>query len=140
MPEQGGGEYQKFLPEDVPAWQMPFWEGLRAHRLVMQRCSSCGTLRHVPKELCRHCLTLGATWSDVSELGELYTYAVVHRAPTPAFQEEAPYVIAHVTMDAGPRMTGRLRVDPSELVIGMRVRAAYNDVTDGWTLLEFVPA
>ena len=77
----------------------------------------------------------------MSGRGEVYTYTVVHRAPTAGYQAEAPYVIAHIEMDAGVRMTGRLRdIEPDEARIGMPVLAVYADITDRWTLLEFVPA
>ncbi len=62
------------------------------------------------------------TWTPIAGTGEVYTYTVVHRAPTPAYQADAPYVIAHVTMDEGPRMISTLvDRDPAKVVIGMPV-------------------
>lgn len=131
---------EKFLPEDLPNWQIPYWDALRDHRLAVQRCNECGSLRNVPKELCAHCHSAGATWTEIPGGGEIYTYTVVHRAPTPAYQAEAPYVLAHVAMDAGIRMIGRVRdIDPEEVRIGLRVKASYDDVSSLWTLLQFEP-
>jgi uncharacterized OB-fold protein len=71
----------------------------------------------------------------------LYTYTVVRRAPTPAYQREAPYVIAHVEMAEGFRMTSNLRgVQLENVAIGMPVRIQYEDATPEWTLFHFVPA
>lgn len=129
-----------FVPEEVPHWQMPFWESLREHELRVQRCGNCGTFCHVPKEICPSCHSSQRSWEPIAETGTVYTYTVVHRAPTPGYQAEAPYVIAFVEMDAGVRMSGRLRgLDPESARVGLPVRAAYADVTERWTLLEFSP-
>ena len=70
----------------------------------------------------------------------MYTYTVVHRAPTPAYQADVPYVIAHVTMDEGPRMISTLiECDTAKVEIGMPVEIAFDDVTDDVTLYRFRP-
>ena len=131
-------DYPKFLPEGIPAWQQPFWQSLRDHAVKVQKCDSCGALRYVPKELCNRCFTTAATWTPISGQGSVYTYTVVQRAPTPAYQEGAPYVIVHVDMDEGFRMIGSLTgVDADAVAIGQRVMASYDDVSPEWTLLNF---
>ena len=74
---------------------------------MLQRCDRCGRFRFIPSELCT-CGSAQYTWTPIAGTGEVYTYTVVHRAPTPAYQADAPYVIAHVTMDEGPRMISTL--------------------------------
>ena len=136
-----GEAYGKFLPEGIPAWQQPFWDSLRAHRVEVQRCDGCGAFRYVPKEICNRCHRPEATWTPLAGTGEVYTYTVVRRAPTPAYQAEAPYALVHVSMDEGFRMIGSMRVDDAGTVaIGRRVRVAYDDVTADWTILRFEPA
>lgn len=130
--------YQKFLPEGIPSWQMPYWQSLREHAVRIQRCDPCGTYRYVPKEICPSCHSSQARWAPITGTGELYTYTVVRRAPTPAYQAEAPYVIVHAAMDEGFRMIGSLRgADPGSISIGDRLRVAYEDATAAWTLLQF---
>jgi uncharacterized OB-fold protein len=134
-------EYQKFLPEDIPDSQRPFWDSLQEHSVRVQRCDDCGTWRYIPKDLCPRCHGESATWTRISGQGEIYTYTVVRRAPTPAYQADAPYVLAHVTMAEGFRMIASLTgIDPEAVKIGMPVEAAYEDVTPEWTLLTFQPA
>ncbi len=56
-------------------------------------CSSattCGQLRFVPSERCRNCGSPSATWTPVSGDATVYTFSIVHRAPTPAYQADAP--------------------------------------------------
>ncbi|MGU3498707.1 Zn-ribbon domain-containing OB-fold protein [Mycobacterium sp. C31M] len=134
-------DYAKLLPEAIPAWQMPFWESLKRHEVHVQVCDDCGKHRYAPKEICAQCHSVNATWTPVAGTGEIYTYTVVRRAPTKAFQADAPYVIAHIAMDEGFRMIGTVSdVDPETVRIGDRVVVDYLDVTADWTLLTFVPA
>ena len=93
-----------------------------------------------PRTSARTATASSATWTRISGRGEVYTYTVVRRAPTPAYQAEAPYVLAHVTMAEGFRMIASLTgTDPETVKIGMPVEVAYEDVTPEWTLLTFQP-
>jgi uncharacterized protein len=130
--------YSKFLPEDIPSWQMEFWQSLRDRHLALQRCANCGAYRYVPKEICNHCQSSSATWEPVSGRGLVYSFTVVHRAPTPAYQSDAPYAIVHVDMEEGVRMVGRWRgEDIDGIRIGLPVRLAYDSVTSDWTMIGF---
>ena len=133
--------YEKLLPADVPAWHQPYWDSLRRHSVEVQKCDNCGAFRYVPKEICSQCFSTDYSWSSIRPTGEIYTFTIIHRAPTPAYQAGAPYVIVHVTMDDGFRMIGGLmNVDPQTVRIGQRVKITYEDVTSEWTLLQFEPA
>lgn len=130
--------YDKFVPELTPLHE-PFWEAVRRHELQLQRCDACPRFRFVPCELCR-CGSAASTWTPIAGTGEVYTYTVVHRAPTAAYQADAPYVIAHVTIDEGPRLISNLiGCPPSEVRIGMPVRVVFEDVTPSLTLYKFAP-
>jgi uncharacterized OB-fold protein len=130
--------YEKLLPEITPLHQ-PFWDSVKAHAAQLQRCDDCGAFRFIPTELCS-CGSAASTWTPIAGTGEVYTYTVVHRAPTPAYQADAPYVIAHVTLAEGPRMIANVvGVDPAEIRIGMPVRLGYDDVTPEVSLFHFEP-
>jgi uncharacterized protein len=134
-------EYTKFLPEGIPPLQMPFWESLKARAVQVQRCDNCGKYLYIPKDLCNNCYSEQLTWTPINGHGEIYTYTVVRRAPTPAYAEDAPYTLVHVTMDEGFRMIAKLNgVAPEDVRIGMPVRITYEEVTPEWTLMEFEPA
>jgi len=129
-------DYDKFLPEITPLHE-PFWAALKEHRVVLQRCSACGQFRFVPCEICP-CGSAASSWEPIAGTGEVYTYTVVHRAPTPAYQADAPYVIAHVTMDEGPRMISTIvDCEPGAVQIGMPVEIVFDDVTEDLTLYRF---
>ena len=131
--------YEGFRP-DVTPLDAPFWDALRRHELVVQRCDECGQRRFVPSERCHRCASPSATWTPVSGGATVYTYSVVHRAPTPAYQADAPYAIAYVELVEGPRMPTRLvEVDTDAVEIGMPVEVVFEDVDDGLTLYRFRP-
>jgi len=132
--------YDKFLPDRSPLDE-PFWAATSAHALRLQRCDTCGSFRFIPSEICSECHSEEVTWSLVSGLGSIYTYTIVHRAPTPAYQRDAPYVIVHVTLSGGPRMIGNLiGCDPYQVQIGMPVEIVFDDVLADLTLYRFQPA
>ena len=66
----------------------------------------------------------------------------MHRVK-PRFEDEAPYVIAVVTLAEGPRMMTNLvevEPEPANLPADMALEVVYDDVTDEITLPKFVPA
>ena len=102
----------------------PFWDGIAGGRLRLQRCRACA--RHVfyPRSVCPHCMAAELEWVDASGRGTVHALTVVHRA-APGFAEEAPYVVALVELEEGPRMMTRLLgVAPGEAKIGMPVEVA----------------
>jgi len=132
--------YEKFVPT-YTAMHIPFWEGLKTHHLVLQRCDSCTKFRFTPKEICPYCHGREWTWTPVSGKGTVYTFSVVHRAPMPAYQADVPYVIAHVEIPEGPRiMSNLVHVDPEAITIGMPVQVLFEDVTPELTLFKWEPA
>ena len=132
---------QPFLPpDDMPEFHRPFWEGLKARRLTVQKCHN-GHLRFIPTEICGKCGSEEWTWEPMSGRGKVYTYTVIRRGPTPAYQKDAPYVIAHVELEEGPRMISNLiGCAPGQVRIGMPVEVVYADVSPEWTLYKFKPA
>lgn len=133
---------EKFLPpDDLPEFHLPFWAALKRHELRLQQCEDCGTLRYIPAEICPRCGSRACAWTPVSGRGRIYTYTVVRRGPTAAYQAEAPYVIAHVELEEGPRMISNLvGCDPAQARIGLPVEVVYEDVSSDWTLFKFRPA
>jgi uncharacterized OB-fold protein len=134
--------YTKFLPpDDMPAFHAPFWESVREHRTRIQKCSDCGKMRFIPLEICPNCHSTECDWTEISGRGTLYSYTIIHRAPTPAYQADAPYVIGHVTLEEGPRMIANLvGIQPDDVKIGMSLEITYLDVGDGQSLFAFQPS
>ncbi|MFE0258363.1 bifunctional MaoC family dehydratase N-terminal/OB-fold nucleic acid binding domain-containing protein [Streptomyces sp. NPDC059010] len=103
-----------------------FWEGVQRHRLLIQRCTGCGTLRHPWLPGCNACG--GLDWDTVEASGEgtVYSYVVMHHPPFPAF--DPPYAVALVELAEGVRMIGNVVGAPYDKVrIGLPVRLEFQE-------------
>lgn len=112
----------------------PFWEGCAAGELRYQRCGHCGHAQLIPRALCADCHHDQLHWLVSRGLGRILSFTVVHRAPSAAFKEAVPYVIAIVDMDEGFRLMVNVEDSAGKaLSIGQPVRIRYR-VLDGATL------
>ena len=89
------------------ALSAPYWEGAAAGRLLIQRCTACGTLRHYPRLLCSNCHSTAADWIEASRRGVIHSWTVAHHAYHPSFAAELPYTLVTVDLQEGPRALGR---------------------------------
>ena len=117
----------------------PFWAAAREGHLALQRCSECGSYRWTPQVLCINCHSEAYEWTPVSGRGRVYSYSIVHRAPTSEF--ESPYVVAVVELDEGPLMlTNIVGCSLDAVRVGMPVEVALRPLDDQITLYPFRPA
>ena len=117
----------------------PFWEAAREGRLIFQRCADCGQAFFRPEVACPHCRARDWAWEESRGEATLYSFAVMHRAPTPAFT--APFIFAAVDVDEGFSMFSNLvGLEPEAAKIGMRLKAVFHAVSDELTLPYFRPA
>ncbi len=125
------------LPEITDLTE-PFWTAAKARRLEIQRCDDCGTYRFPPEYGCAACGSMNVTWTEVSGRAELYTWTEAHPPLLPYFMERAPWPLAVVQLEEGPRMATNLVDDASEdYEIGMTLRADFEDISDDVTLVVF---
>lgn len=121
------------LPQPT-ADSRPFWLGCAEGVLRYQSCPRCASVQLIPRSLCAACQHDRLQWQTSRGLGRILSFTVVHRAPTAAFKEELPYVIAIVDMDEGFRLMVNVKDGASQaLAIGQPVRIGYREV-EGTTL------
>ncbi len=110
-----------YLPEGLPAPKAQrdgmdegFWEALRRHELVVQRCNRCKTFQFGPEWICHQCQGGDLGWHRVSGRGRLYTWVRSWNPVHPALKQAGPFIIAVVELpDAdNVRMVGNLLGDP----------------------------
>lgn len=107
-------------PEDSP-----FWEATLRDELVLPRCRACSTVIWYPRSFCSACGTTDIEWFKASGRGTVYACTSVHRAQGP-WRAAAPYVIAYVELEEGPRiLTNVIGVDPASVEVGQAVRAVF---------------
>ena len=116
-----------------------FWfEGARAHRLLIQHCTSCGTLRHPPLPACAVCGSLEWDTVESSGRGTIYSYVVVHYPQVAAF--EYPLPIGLIELEEGTRVVANLAgVELGAIEIGQPVQAEFVDYDEELSLPVFVP-
>ncbi len=118
----------------------PYWAAAARHELTVAQCGRCGVMTLPPDVVCTHCGSTDPQYQfvPVSGGGVVRSWTVVRQAFLPGF--EVPFVLVDVELDEqrGLRLIGRL-LDGSdaELVIGTRVRVAFEDLTDDISVPAF---
>ncbi len=128
------------LPEPTQDSQ-PYWDGLKRHKLLFQRCVSCGTIRHYPRPMCATCHSMELEWIESRGHGHVHSWAVTHHAFHPSVKDRLPYVMAMVDMEEGVRVNAPLRgCAPEDVSVGLGVSIAFEDVTPDVTFPAFTLA
>jgi len=116
-----------------------FWfDAARVHRLVIQRCTSCGELRHPPAPCCPSCRSFA--WDTVESTGRgvVHSFVVNHHPRTPGF--EYPHVVVLVELAEGVRLVANVAgAQPDEVRIGQAVELDWLDADPELTLPVFTP-
>src|SRR5215470_7828561 len=89
------------LPDTDDPVMRPFWEGCRAHRLLIQRDKDSGAVHWPPKPAYWKHGRL--EWFEASGRGEVFSYVVGYEPFLPAFRELLPHIMVLVKLDGGPR-------------------------------------
>lgn len=140
------GEYPYLLPRP-DARSQGYWDALREHRLVLQRCISCRTFQHPPDRTCRFCLAEEMEWEQVSGRGALYTYVIVTQGILGPWRGHDPYNVIQVLPDEVDPATvsvhnnatynvvygNAVGIDSEDLRVGMPMEAVFDDVTEDVT-------
>lgn len=116
----------KAAPKPTPE-TAPYWEAANREELQIQQCNACGRHYFYPRNACPRCGSTDVTWVTVSGRGRLHTYLINHR-PAPGFENEAPYAIAVVELEEGPRMMANIvgvPNTPEELELDMPLEVRF---------------
>lgn len=116
-----------------------FWAGAKEGRLLIQRCSSCGTLRHPPAPMCGACLSTDWDAQEASGRGTVYSW-ILSKHPT---REDAePRVVALIELEEGTRLVSNLvDIEPAAIENDMAVEVCFVEANDGQVVLpQFRPA
>lgn len=119
-----------------------FWDGVRQHKLMIQRCSDCGTMRHYPRPACFNCGSLNYDYQESSGNGTIYSFIISYQSFYPYFDDKVPYNIVLVELDdyPGVRLASNLTdVENDNIQIGMPVSVHFKDLTDSDSIYLFRP-
>ena len=137
------------LPADVlvgvtaDVFTQPFWDAAAEHRLVVPRCTACGTYRFPPSAFCWRCRAQDVEWVEQPGHGTVYSFTVVRHPLLPSLADTVPYVPAVVELPGtgGCRVVGAMTdVAVEDVHIGMPVELVWRDVREGTTVPTWRPA
>lgn len=124
-------------PAPVPRGEeIVFYDRLRAHELVFQRCAECDRVVFPLRTICPGCGGEQLGLEVSAGRGVVYSFTAQHRAASPFFADHVPYTLALAEMDEGFRVLGSVP-EPDGIAVGGRLEAGFDDVTPELTLLSF---
>jgi uncharacterized OB-fold protein len=127
------------LPRPTPETQH-FWDGTKLGELRLQRCSECSHVYFPPRPFCPSCSSRSVSVFKASGKGRLLSY-VINQRPHPAW--DAPYSIAIVELDEGPRMMSNIvgcDQTPEALQLDMPLKVTFEKMSEEISLPLFAPA
>ena len=131
---------KKPLPRPTPETQH-FWDGCKRGELILQRCRDTGRAYFPPRPFSPFTGSRNVETFTASGRATLYSYVINHR-PAPGFEKDAPYAIAVVELEEGPRMMANI-VDcpqtPEALELDMPLKVTFEKVSDDISLPKFRP-
>jgi uncharacterized OB-fold protein len=116
-----------------------WWEGCDRGEILIQKCSSCGELRHPARPICCHCQSLEWETVTASGKGTIYSYVVMHYPEIPGY--DYPLAVGVIELEEGTRMVANIEgIDHDKLEIGLAVQGEIEAVDDELNLPIFRPA
>ena len=132
------------IPAPIPQPESDFyWEKCKEKELWLRHCKACDQAYFYPRDICPNCFSRDTDWIQSSGKGILHTFCIVHRGPTPAFRDMAPYVIGIVELESGARKpTNLVEVEPDTgaVKVGMALEVVFEELDEKITLPKFRPA
>ena len=130
------------LPAPVPSVNpetKPFWDATAEGRLALKRCTACQSVIWYPRAMCPECGSTDTEWFDASGRATVYSFTINYKGDGP--YKAAPYVLAYVELEEGPRMmTNIVGIDPTQVSIGQSVEVVFEPTGEGPALPRFRPA
>jgi len=112
------GRIRPPLSQDVAWW----WkEGIENGKLLIQKCSDCGALRHPPRPICGECQSMD--WGSIESAGKgvVHSYVIMHHPPLPGY--EMPMAVGLIDLEEGTRVVAGIEgVALDAVEIGMNVQ------------------
>ncbi|CQD17627.1 putative nucleic-acid-binding protein containing a Zn-ribbon [Mycobacterium lentiflavum] len=118
------------------------WEGLRAGKLLLQRCAQCSTWIWSPRPICPACHSFDTAFEPVEPVGTIYSWTRTWQPFTEDATGHLPYVVVLVELPAagGRRVLGVLaHADGLTPRIGATVRGVIDQPSDDqyWPLVRW---
>jgi uncharacterized OB-fold protein len=122
------------IPPGIDRGNEWFWTGVEEDRLLIQRCASCGQVRHPGVPMCGACQSLEWDAVDAVGRGRIVTWIISHHPTEP---DAEPRLVALIELEEGVRLVSNI-VDaaPGAVDNGSSVELTFATY-DGVTLPQF---
>lgn len=115
---------------EVNAETQEFWDATTRQTLLLRRCDACAAVIWYPRAFCPMCQSMETSWFASSGRGSVYSFSITRKG-SGAWAAAAPYVIAYVELEEGPRvLTNIVGCAVDEVHVGMAVTVAFDPVID----------
>lgn len=105
-----------------------YFASLKKGKLLVSKCSDCGTVTCPPKMTCQECTGTNLEIVELKGTGVIKTFTAAY-VTSLGRENEAPYTIVLVELDEGPWIMGNLvDIDPRKVtidIIGRKVDAGF---------------
>ena len=116
-----------------------YWEAAKSNKLMIQHSIDTNEYFLYSKQLTNTQDSINIEWKEVSGLGEIYSYTIIHSPAGPAFANEVPYVVASITLNEGARIISNIITDNIDNIsIGDKVRVVFEKQDDEFTIPKFI--
>lgn len=116
----------------------PYWEGAKAGKLMIQKCTACSSLQFYPRTYCMGCLNESMTWIEASGNGTVYAFTINHRPANEYMKDKTPYAVAAIDLDEGVRMLANIvESDIMKVKCGAGVQVVFEKASEEITLPQF---
>jgi uncharacterized OB-fold protein len=117
------------IPAD--AWSQPFWDAAAEERIVLPRCTSCGTWRWPPGPFCPECSAQEVAWHEAGQ-GRVYSYTTAPRFAEGGETQVAVPALIEFPEAGGTRLVAAIVDTPvSALAVGAPVRTRFSPAANG---------
>ena len=131
------GPFQLGLYEPSPE-TAGFWDGLKADKLMIKRCTGCGKHAHPRRLFCTACNSDQLEYVQASGKGSVYTFSTVYRAPRPEFAADVPYTVGLLELEEGVYFFSRILPPAAgEVSIGAAVSLLFRETGPSGRLPAF---
>ncbi len=131
------------MPEARPPLPQPdaltasFWNACRRGALEISACADCGHRFLPPGPCCPHCWSPRLAPQRASGGGRVDSFVVYRRTYHPGMP--APYVVALIELDEGPRLISNVvGCEPEDVTVDLRVEVRFEAAGD-LVLPRFAP-
>lgn len=119
----------------------PYWEGVQARTLLVQRCNTCQHLQFPPDAACQACSSAALEFVSVSGRGKVFSFSeTVSGARHPYFQSIVPYLVGMVELDEQEGLifpSNFPGASYADLHVGAPVKVEFQEITDGVLIPQF---